>query len=498
MNGRWCGSWWGAAHALVDELAALHTEQGVTRPACRSTATGFGHYWTDQPPSDGRTAPLMLMPSSLSRKVMEAASCSAVARLGIACWKGASRAEPVGDTCAGMGMPVATPPGATALTRMPCGPYMKAADLVRPRTPCLETVYAVPEELPRSAASEATLTIEPAPAAIMSGRTARDSLKPPVRLMPMTRSRFVRGLVDRREIVVHAGHVRQGVDAAVGCHDDPVDVTLQCDVTEDGGDRAVGEGRREGLEALGRDVHSDHAATFPRDARGGCPADAGCRAGDDDGLAVEPSGRDALGPHARGALLGRYDPVVDLQHQIIDDRLRQLPLADGDELPERERADGGEHLLRYPGLVQQPLDERRAFRVGQPCVDGAVRGELGRGSVHVVRSFCAGVRQRVLKRFKIPRRAIEVHGGGARSRERRERGKASVVRGVARLSPVQAAPAATQRERGRLRLAVAGEHALLVAVDAVDAGGGLEVGEVPDVFADELGDAVETRWYMAR
>ena len=99
-----------------------------------------GGYWMDQPPSDGSTAPLMFTPSSLSRNVIEAASCSAVAMVGIAAWNGPSRVEPVAETFGGKGIPVATPPGATALTRMPCGPYMNAALRVRPMTPCLDTV----------------------------------------------------------------------------------------------------------------------------------------------------------------------------------------------------------------------------------------------------------------------------------------------------------------------------------------------------------------------
>lgn len=40
----------------------------------------------------------------------------------------------------GIGMPVATPPGATELTRMPFGPYMNAADFVTPMMPCLLAV----------------------------------------------------------------------------------------------------------------------------------------------------------------------------------------------------------------------------------------------------------------------------------------------------------------------------------------------------------------------
>src|SRR4051812_36046172 len=44
------------------------------------------------------------------------------------------------------------------------------------------------------------------------------------------------------------------------------------------------------------------------------------------------------------------------------------------------------------------------------------------------------------------------------------------------------APAAAEGEGGRLRLPVAGEHALLVARDPADARRRGEVGEVPDVL----------------
>ena len=47
------------------------------------------------------------------------------------------------------------------------------------------------------------------------------------------------------------------------------------------------------------------------------------------------------------------------------------------------------------------------------------------------------------------------------------------------------APTAAQREGGGLGLAVAGEGALLVAADPHDPGGGGEVGEVPDLLADD-------------
>jgi hypothetical protein len=76
---------------------------------------------------------------------------------------------------------------------------MNAADLVNPITPCLDTVYALPEALPRSPASDETLTIDPLPRCSMVGRTARVTLKPPVRLIAMTRppSRAMRDAVAR-------------------------------------------------------------------------------------------------------------------------------------------------------------------------------------------------------------------------------------------------------------------------------------------------------------
>ncbi len=72
----------------------------------------------------------MLMASSDSMKVIDAASCSAVAMVGICCWNGASRADPTCDMLGGIGIPVATPPGATALTRI--GGGNDAVDVVLP------------------------------------------------------------------------------------------------------------------------------------------------------------------------------------------------------------------------------------------------------------------------------------------------------------------------------------------------------------------------------
>ena len=118
----------------------------------------------------------MLTASSLSRKVIDAARCSAVATVGIRFRNGPRRPRPYSRSSAGIGMPVATPPGATAFTRMPCGPYMKAATAGQADDAVLGDRVGVPEALPRSPASEATFTMAPRPAASIAGSTARVSL----------------------------------------------------------------------------------------------------------------------------------------------------------------------------------------------------------------------------------------------------------------------------------------------------------------------------------
>jgi hypothetical protein len=56
----------------------------TTAGALRRRPLAFerGAYRADQPPSEARMAPSTLVPSSLSRKVMAAASCAAVAGVG--------------------------------------------------------------------------------------------------------------------------------------------------------------------------------------------------------------------------------------------------------------------------------------------------------------------------------------------------------------------------------------------------------------------------------
>src|SRR3954468_20401062 len=60
-----------------------------------------------------------------------------------------------------------------------------------------------------------------------------------------------------------------------------------------------------------------------------------------------------------------------------------------------------------------------------------------------------------------------------------------------RLTAVQIRPACAQRLHSGFRPPVTGEHTLLVSVHAQYRRSGVEVGEVPHVFADELRDAIE-------
>ena len=94
----------------------------------------------DQPPSEGRIAPLMLVLSRLRRKVIDAASWAACAVGGsIACINGTMR------SCARVdanlaSMFVSTGPGAIAFTRNPYGPYITAELRVMPIRACFEAV----------------------------------------------------------------------------------------------------------------------------------------------------------------------------------------------------------------------------------------------------------------------------------------------------------------------------------------------------------------------
>ncbi len=56
---------------------------------------------------------------------------------------------------------MSTAPGATELTRMPCGPFSIAAVLVRPTTPCFAATYAGVVGCGRKPDTEEMLMIEP-------------------------------------------------------------------------------------------------------------------------------------------------------------------------------------------------------------------------------------------------------------------------------------------------------------------------------------------------
>jgi hypothetical protein len=240
----------------------------------------------------------MFTPSSLSRKVIDAASSSGAATVGRSAKNGAKRSCPVTESFEEEDpMFVATAPGATALTRSPRCAYMNAVERVRPRTACLEAVYAAPEALPRSAAPLMTLTTEPRPASSMTGSTARVSLKVPVTFTPHHAvPDGIARLVKRREIVGDAGHIGQSMDLRTGSCDDRVDIGLRGDISGDWHDVRSGQVLDETGEAVSAHVDRHHAATlacYP----GCCRAtDTRCGARDDHSLAREATGSDLFSP----------------------------------------------------------------------------------------------------------------------------------------------------------------------------------------------------------
>ena len=187
---------------------------------------------------------------------------------------------------------------------------MNAADLVNPITPCLDTVYALPEALPRSPASDETLTIDPLPRCSMVGRTARVSLKPPVRLIAMTRSQGIGRLVQRGEVVVDPGDVRERADPVPGRGDNRIDVGPLGDVTCHRNDLRLGQRVPERGESFAGDVHRDDPPALPGDAGRGGSADPGFTPVT---ITVLPVNRTAVScsfQPVSGSSVGRFPPFA--------------------------------------------------------------------------------------------------------------------------------------------------------------------------------------------
>ncbi len=235
----------------------------------------------------------------------------------------------------------------------------------------------MPELFPRSAASLATLTTEPVPAASIVGSTARSTLNGPVRLMPMTRSQTASlvSCAGEKSSLMPATFARASIRPSAAA---TIASTSACAVMSAAHRDypETGVARHELVEPLRRDVDGDDAATLPGDAGGGRPADAGSGTGHDDRAAGEASGRHPLGPAGGLGLGGKYS-VVRGEHQLVDHRLRHLPVADSDELLQGESAQRGEHLLLRPALLEQRAHERPALWVGEPLADRAAGGDGG-------------------------------------------------------------------------------------------------------------------------
>src|SRR5699024_8040876 len=179
----------------------------------------------------------------------------------------------------------------------------------------------------------------------------------------------VAGLVERGEVVVDPGDVRQAVDPVARGGDDAVDPVLLHDIGGHGGDGGVGLGGGERLKTLLGEVDGDHATAFAGHAGGDGGADARCGAGDDHGPA-----RESCVGGRRGGFLGDR-AVVDGADHVVDGGLGELALAEGDQLLQGQ----GLHLLEgtvrqlHPG--QQFLHDGGATGVVEPAADGGRGGQ---------------------------------------------------------------------------------------------------------------------------
>ncbi len=194
--------------------------------------------------------------------------------------------------------PVGTSPGATALTRTPCGPPYIAAPRMTPSTPCLDDSYGSRSWLPRRLAIDAVRTIAPpAPCAAYWRKAARTPRKAP------------RRLTEHDPVEVLDGDLGQPVEGADDAGVEVVQVH-PAEPLDGGGDVGVGVVRVGDVGADGErgpgsssatlrgpvefDVHHDDRRALARQQPRGGRADAGGGSGDDGDRAVESAGHDFL------------------------------------------------------------------------------------------------------------------------------------------------------------------------------------------------------------
>ncbi|MFC5124038.1 hypothetical protein ACFPRL_11740 [Pseudoclavibacter helvolus] len=163
--------------------------------------------------------------------------------------------------------------------------------------------------------------------------------------------------------------------------------------------------RDEGCQALSGDIDGDHATALARDARRRGLADAGTGARDDDRLPGEAAAGDRFHPRrgpgrSRGVevgdgaerswLSGGDLAAVHARDHRIHHLLRELALAELDELREghaRDWCEGGGVLA---ALSEDLADDDAARRVGEPFADGVRGGEGVRVRGHLDASFLLG------------------------------------------------------------------------------------------------------------
>src|SRR2546426_1009773 len=168
------------------------------------------------PPSTGSTTPVIAPASGLARKTIAPAISSGWSRRPSGMRRVAARTKVSFSKNAAV-IGVTVKPGATAFTRTPCTAQSIASDRVSAATAPLLAVYAACEGSETSAACDATLTTEPAPA-LRSGANAWQAVQGSDHVHLVVAAEVVgRKVVHRLVLGEDAGRVDEDVQSVEPC-----------------------------------------------------------------------------------------------------------------------------------------------------------------------------------------------------------------------------------------------------------------------------------------
>ena len=332
-------------------------------------------------------------------------------------------------------------PGATAFTRMLCGAYMNADDLGHADDRVLRRGVGEARRGSAQRGLGGDVDDRAGACASIAGMTARVSLKVPVTLTFMTRSQTL-SLTSCRAVMssmIPATLARPSMRSPAALTiflTSPSSVMSPTRVTTS----LPGVLGLELVEALLRDVDRDHAAALAGDAGCGGAADSGAGAGDDDGLAVEATGRDLLDPLGRRlgdsstsssseasvvprhpTAPGRPTSPAALAREVVDHLLRERALAHRHEALEGQAADRLERVGVWPACAS------RSRMIGPPVgwssqVAIEVLPLRGLGVLMPLPSLPCTAAPRWQRRLGslggMLRREVSEHGGGSDGRTR--------------------------------------------------------------------------------